>query len=222
MTESNGATETSDTTNKTTGSKNGGTSFDVAALRAALATAAGVPKISRPALAKLVGAHVNTVALWESGAKVGESYLAKLRELDARIAKGEKIEVPGKKKGGRTKRAAGATEATPRPKAAKKSSAKKPGRREKTASAANKGAPRTKSEKAPSFDVKALRAKLGASRAAFAKRAEVADRHGEAGDHDDGGRPPPGRSSTGSPAGRSAKGTSRASVPSRRRPPRVT
>lgn len=161
----NGETETAkaEMTTKATGSKDGGASFDVAALRVALANAGGVPKVSRATLAGLVGSHVNSVALWESGTKIGDRFLAKLRELDARIAKGEKIKLPAEKKRGRPRKA----ESTPT--TAKKLTAKRLDRPKKTKSAAPKRVSSAKLDNATSFDVKALRTKLGTSREAFAK-----------------------------------------------------
>jgi DNA-binding transcriptional regulator YiaG len=169
-----------------------GASFDVAALRVTLAKAVGVPKVSRPILAKLVGAHVNTVALWESGARIGEAYLVKLRDLDARIGKGEKIELAAKKKGGPPKKVAVAEKAKKRPTAKKpakrptakkarpatkakraKSTAAKKARPAKVPTAKKPGRPKeaasAKAKTAPRFDVRALRTRLGASREVFAK-----------------------------------------------------
>ena len=157
-TETKAATETTAKTDETTDSKDGA-SYDVTALRIQLAKALGVPTASRATLAKLVGAHVNTVALWESGKTVGASYLAKLRELDARIAKGEKISVPvTAKKAGRSKKAV-ASKMIAAPKRAK--AAKKPDR--------PKTAPSAERKSVRSFNVRALRTKLGASREALAK-----------------------------------------------------
>jgi DNA-binding transcriptional regulator YiaG len=120
--------------------KTSGARFDVGALRVALAKAAGAPKVSRPALAKLVGAHPNSIALWESGRLIGAKYLAKLSDLKAKIAKGEKVTLPAGKKGGRPKKAG----------------ARKQARTSRTTAAAP-------------VNVKSLRASLGASRDAFAK-----------------------------------------------------
>jgi DNA-binding transcriptional regulator YiaG len=124
------------------GAKLAGSNLDVAALRVSLAKSAGVPKLSRPGLAKLVGAHVNTVALWESGKPISPKYLGRLRALAKKVASGEKVSVPATAKGGRPR---GSSRAPKR-------AAGRPG-----------PAPRG------SFDVKSLRAKLGASRATLAK-----------------------------------------------------
>jgi len=155
--ETNTATEKAAKIDETTDSKDGA-SYDVTALRVQLARAAGVPNASREALAKLVGAHVHSIALWEAGKQVGARHLAKLRELDARIAKGEKISLPAPRKLGRPKKAA-VSKKRAAPKRA--TAAKKVGRPMKAPSVALKNA--------PSFNVKALRSKLGASRAALAK-----------------------------------------------------
>lgn len=128
-----------------------GARFDVGALRVALAKSAGVPKISRPDLAKLIGAHPNSIALWESGSKVGEKYLSKLKNLDERITKGEKIEIAPRKKGGRPKKA------VPKKAAVAKTSKGRPGR------------PKRGARTGATVDVKALRTRLGASREVMAK-----------------------------------------------------
>ena len=144
-------TDTNDGTEKTD-TKDISARFDVAALRIALAKVAGVPVVSRPALSKLIGAHPNSIALWESGKLVGAKYIDKLRDLDARIAKGEKISL-SEKKGAKSKKAAKA------PKPAKRGS----GRMKEGTSA------KLATKTAGSFDVKALRTRLGASREVLAK-----------------------------------------------------
>ena len=124
-----------------------GAKFDVAGLRRALAKASGVPKISRPAIAKLVGAHPNSIALWESGKLVGPKYLEKLRALEARVRQGGNVGLPPAAKRGGPK--------------AEKAAGKRPVGRPKMAVTASK--------RGGKFDVKALRSRLGLSRNALAK-----------------------------------------------------
>ncbi len=124
----------------------GGASIRIASVREALAKASGVPKVSRPQLAKLVGAHVNTVALWEAGKPIGPKYVQQLKALQEKISRGERVSLPAAGRPGRPR-------GPGRP--------KKPGR--------PRGAGRRSSAVRGAFDVKALRTRLGASRDAFAK-----------------------------------------------------
>jgi DNA-binding transcriptional regulator YiaG len=129
--------------------------FDVAALREKLGA-------SRSAFGKLVGVSPGSVLNWENGKSLSEESLASLRELVKEIAAGT-VAVPAPKKGGR-----------PRNTAAKDGAAK-------PVKATKATRPRT----ARTIDVAALRARLGLSQGAFAKRLGVSagsilnwERHG--------------------------------------------